>query len=74
MGFRIFYKKDGQNLEAYTYSDYFGHIEDKKSTSGYTFQLSPGAMEWSSRKQPIVTLSTTEVRFVPAMICVCQVV
>ncbi|XP_050889290.1 secreted RxLR effector protein 161-like [Lathyrus oleraceus] len=74
MGFGIFYKKDGQNLEAYTDSDYAGDIEDRKSTSGYTFLLSSGAVAWSSRKQPIVTLSTTEAEFVAAAVCACQAV
>lgn len=74
MGFGIFYKKDGQNLEAYTDSDYAGDIEDRKSTSGYTFLLSSGAVAWSSRKQPRVTLSTTEAEFVAAAVCACQAV
>lgn len=41
-------------------------------TSGYVFLLSSGAISWSSKKQPIVTLSTTEVEFVAATMCACQ--
>ena len=41
-------------------------MEDSKSTSGYVFMMSGGTVTWSSRKQPIVTLSTTEVRFLVA--------
>ena len=33
-----------------------------------------GAATWSSRKQPIVTLSTKEVEFVAACACVCQAI
>jgi hypothetical protein len=32
------------------------------------------AISWSSRKQPIVTLSTTEAEFVAAASCACQAI
>lgn len=41
-------------------SDYAGNLDDRKSTSGYVFMPSGGAVSWFSKKQPIVTLSTTE--------------
>lgn len=47
---------------------------DKKSTSGYTFMFGEGAVSWSSKKQPIVTLSTTEAEFVVAANGACQAV
>jgi hypothetical protein len=73
VNFGIQYKKGGSNeLLAFTDSDYAGDIEDRKSTSGYVFVLSSGAVSWSSKKQPIVTLSTTEAEFVAAAMCVCQ--
>ena len=46
--------------------DYAGEIDDRKSTSDYVFLLSDGAVSWSSKKQLIVTLSTTEEEFVAA--------
>lgn len=71
----IFYKKGGtEELLAFTDSDYAGDAEDSKSTSGYVFLLSNGAISWSSRKQSIVTLSTTEAEFVAAAGCACQTV
>ena len=53
----IFYKKGGNDkLVAFTDSDYVGDLEDRKSTSVYVFMLSSGAVSWSSRKQPVVSL------------------
>jgi hypothetical protein len=59
-------------LAAYTDSNYAGDTEDRKSTSGYAFLLSSGAVAWSSKKQPVVTLSTTEAEFIAAAACACQ--
>nr|KYP66580.1 Retrovirus-related Pol polyprotein from transposon TNT 1-94 [Cajanus cajan] len=71
----ILYKRGGiEELLAYTDSDYAGDLEDRKSTSGYVFIMSGGSVSWSSRKQPIVTLSTTEVEFIAAAGCAYQAV
>ena len=71
--FRIFYRKGGDDeLVAYTDSDYAGDLEDRKSTLGYVFLLSSGAISWPSKKQPVVSLSTTEAEFIVATSCACQ--
>ena len=73
--FGIFYKKRGDDeLAAYTDNDYAGDLEGRKSTSGYVFLLSSRAVSWSSRKQPVVSLSTTEAEFIAAASCACQAV
>lgn len=73
--FGIFYKKGGDDeLVAYSDSDYAGDLDDRKSTSGYVFLFSSGAISWSSKKQPIVSLSTTEAEFIAAASCACQAV
>ena len=59
-------KKGDQRLLGYTYSDYAGDLDDRKSTSGYLFSSAGGVVSWSSKKQPVVTLSTTEAEFVAA--------
>jgi hypothetical protein len=75
IGLGVLYKKEGcEGLVAYADSNYAGDIEDKKSTSGYAFMLGSGAVAWSSRKQPIVTLSTTEAEFVAAAVCASQAI
>ena len=71
----MFYKKGvSEELVGYTDSDYAGDQDDKKSTSGYVFLMSSGAISWSSKKQPVVTLSTTEAEFIAAASSACQVV
>ena len=45
--FGIFYRKGGDDeLITYADSDYAGYLEDRKSTSGYVFLLSSGAISW----------------------------
>ncbi|KAF2295457.1 hypothetical protein GH714_032968 [Hevea brasiliensis] len=55
-------------------SDYTGDFDDRKSTSGYVFMFGSGAVSWFSKKQAIVTLSTTEVEFVAATTYACQAI
>ena len=71
----MFYKKGGsEELVGYTDSDYAGDQDDRKSTSGYVFLMSSGAISWSSKKQPVVALSTTEAEFIATASSACQVV
>ncbi|KAL6288505.1 hypothetical protein ACE6H2_006015 [Prunus campanulata] len=73
--FGIFYKKvKKSSFLGFTDSDYAGDIDDRKSTSGNVFLMSSGAISWSSKKQQIVTLSTTEAEFVAAASCSCQAI
>lgn len=72
----IFYRK-GENilkLTAFTDSDYAGDLDDRRSTSGSVFMLGSGAVSWSSKKQPVVALSTTEAEYIAAALCGCQCV
>lgn len=69
----ILYKREGQEtLLAYSDSDYAGDLDDRKSTSGYVFNVSSAAVAWSSKKQPVVSLSTTEAEFIVAAASACQ--
>ena len=73
--FGLFYKKgEKSDLIGFVDSDYAGDQDNRKSTSGYVFVLGTGAISWSSRKQKIITLSTTEAEFVAATACTCQAI
>ncbi|GAU22946.1 hypothetical protein TSUD_326740 [Trifolium subterraneum] len=61
----LWYEKgNGIKLTGWSDSDYAGDLDDRKSTSGYVFIIGTKAVSWSSKKQPIVTLSTTEAEFI----------
>lgn len=73
--FGIFYRKGVQGqLTGYVDSDFAGDPDDRKSTTGYIFMFGTGAIAWSSKKQPIVTLSSTEAEYVAATSGACQAV
>jgi hypothetical protein len=75
LDFGLFYRRrSASKLLAYTDSDYARDVDDRKSTSGYVFLLSEAAVCWSSKKQAIVTLSSTEAEYVAATSCACHCV
>lgn len=61
-------------LVGYSDSDWGGDIDDRKSTGGFIFFMGNTAFTWSSKKQPIVTLSTCEAEYVAAASCVCHAI
>nr|KYP72044.1 Retrovirus-related Pol polyprotein from transposon TNT 1-94 [Cajanus cajan] len=71
---KIFYKVEGRStsLIAYIDSNYAGDLDDRRSTSGLVLVMGSGAVSWASKKQPIVSLSTTEVEYIAAASCACQ--
>lgn len=61
----ILYTKDGSDtFIGYTDADWAGDADDRKSTSGYIFLLSGGAVSWRSQKQKCVALSTAEAEYI----------
>lgn len=75
MDYGIWYKRGGAgDVVVYTDSDFAGDIDSRKSTSGYVFLMDEAAVAWLSKKQPIVTLSTTEAEYVAASVCACQAI
>lgn len=73
--FGVFYKRSSDmNLMGFIDSDYVRDVNDRKSTSGYVFLLNGAAICWSSRKQEIVTFSSTEAEYVAATSSACHCV
>lgn len=58
MSFEFLYwnGRTSDELVFYTNSDYVRDLEDIKSIFGYPFLLSPRAISWSLKKQPVVSL------------------
>ncbi|XP_070664639.1 secreted RxLR effector protein 161-like [Malus domestica] len=75
INYEVFYNSQGgSDFVGFTDSDYAGDIDDRKSTSGHVFMINSGAITWSSKKQQIVTLSTTEAELMAATSCACQAI
>ena len=45
-------------------ADWGGDLDNRKSTSGYVFQLGGTAISWRSKKQTCVALSTAEAEYI----------
>jgi hypothetical protein len=54
-----------KGLEAFSDTDWVSQ-EHHHSISGYVFTIDGGAISWSSKKQPIVALSTTKSEYIAA--------
>ena len=51
-------------LEGYSDSNWISDVDETKATSGYVFTLAGAAVSWRSRKQTVLTKSTTEAELV----------
>jgi hypothetical protein len=60
----LVFRRELQLLEGYTDSDWAGDQDTRRSMSGYVFNLGSAAISWSSKRQPIVALSTCEAKYV----------
>ena len=58
-------EQDHMTPWGYCDANYAKDSHDWKSTSGYTFMLANSPIAWKSKKQPSVTLSTTEANIMP---------
>lgn len=63
----ILYRKEaGLDLKGFVDSD-FGNCEDsRKSTTGYIFTLAGGPVEWKSKRQDTVAMSTMDAEYIAA--------
>ena len=60
----LFSKEGSSECIGFSDADWAGDVNDRKSTSGYVFLLSGGAVSWSSKKQKCVALSTAEAEYI----------
>ena len=60
-------------LHGYTDADWAGSIFNRRSSSGYMFFFGSVAVTWSSKKQAIVALSSTEVEYRSVAVAACEV-
>lgn len=62
--YELVYSGSLSPLVGYTDSDWAGDVVTRRSTSGYTFNLGSGAITWSSKRQPTISLSTCEAEYI----------
>ena len=55
-------------------ADWCGDKTDRKSTTGYLFQLGNAAISWCSKKQSVVALSSCEAEYIAASMSACQAI
>ena len=51
-------------LKGYTDADWEGDVDERKSTSGFSFLLHNGTISWSSKKKSCIALLIMEAEFV----------
>jgi len=65
ISFGLCYSRGGTDVCAgYSDADWAGDVSDRKSTSGYVFQIGDSTVSWRSKKQNCVALSTAEAEYV----------
>ncbi|XP_031279730.1 secreted RxLR effector protein 161-like [Pistacia vera] len=50
-------------VECYADADWGSNLDDRRSTRRYCMYLGPNLVQWSSRKQKVVALSSTEAKY-----------
>ena len=66
---RLVYRRGtphGTTLCGFVDADWASDINDRKLTSGFVFILTGAAISWSSKKQPVIALSSTEAEYIAA--------
>ncbi|XP_060180155.1 secreted RxLR effector protein 161-like [Lycium barbarum] len=69
MDYGLLYKKGEEcKLVSYCDSDYAGDHDTCCSTTGFVFKHGDGAISWCNKRQPTVSLSTTEAEYQAAAV------
>jgi hypothetical protein len=66
LDFELIYKRDiiKEPLVGYADADWANDVSDRKSITGYLFEVFGCTVSWISRKQPTVSLSSTEAEYI----------
>ncbi|RVW31427.1 Retrovirus-related Pol polyprotein from transposon RE1 [Vitis vinifera] len=60
----LFFKKsDSKKVEIYTYANWAGSVDDRRSTTGYCTYVWGNLVTWRSKKQSVVAKSNVEAEF-----------
>ncbi|XP_040933766.1 secreted RxLR effector protein 161-like [Gossypium hirsutum] len=64
LDYGFLYKKfEVCELVGYCHADYAGDHDTRRSTTGYVFKFGSGTISWCGKRQPTVSLSTTEAEY-----------
>lgn len=75
LNFGLFYAYgENSKLMGYSDSDWGRDLEERNSTTGYVFYFGSTAFTWTSKKQPIVALSSYEAEYVAVSFTVCEAI
>ena len=70
----IYIDSSDVRLAGFTYSDWAGNVDDRRSITGYAFSIGSGVTTWSSEKQNIVSLSSAEAEYQAICATTCEAV
>ena len=62
----ITYTVQQPDIQGYVDVDWLGCLDTRRSTTGWVFTLAGGPVSWSSKRQGVVALSTTEAEYIAA--------
>ena len=60
----IFFGRNGACMFGYTYADYAGDMDKRRSTIGYVFMSTRGVVSWRSQLQNCTSMSTIEAEYI----------
>jgi hypothetical protein len=63
LNYSLVYRRSGEPLKGFCDADWANCPIDRKSYTGYAFQLGGGPVSWESKKQPTTALSSTEAEY-----------
>jgi hypothetical protein len=61
---RLAFRGEISPLAGYSDADWAGDYDSRRSISGYVFNVGSGVISWSSKRQPIVALSSCEAEYI----------